>query len=247
VAEPFKSFRYAEVISIADSILDQDSLFSHSDLMEIYRMKAISHFSLGEEIYAKNCFNEILKNDPRFKLDPVQNSPKIITFFNQIKLDYLQNQITNNETTSYGQTNELLKTNTTLYSQKSMKSAVIKSILLPGWGHFQIERKKSGTLLVIASVLTLPPAVYYSYETYNREKDYLNEINSIDIEKKYNRYNESFKLRNGFLAAYAVIWLYSQWDLFSADKEVQPVEIQPGISTSIQGESVIITSIKLHF
>ncbi|MEJ2542505.1 MAG: hypothetical protein P8Y99_00390 [Calditrichaceae bacterium] len=247
VATPFKSFKYSEVVSLADSILSQDSLLTLNELLEIYRMKALSHFSLGEELYAKNCFTEILEIDPRFKLDPVQNSPKIISFFNQIKLDYLQNKITTNETTPVEQINEPIKTNFTLYPQKSMKNAVIKSIVLPGWGHLYLGKKKSGILLMMGSAVTLPSMIYFIFDTNQKEKDYLNETNLDALQTKYDDYNQSYKIRNGLIAGYSLIWLYSQWNLFSSDGTNQQLMFQPGIIKNSNGQTVWIAQIKYKF
>ncbi len=238
VAEPFKSFKYSEVIDIADSILAQDSLLSSSDLMEIYRMKALSHFSLGEELYAKNCFHEILKLNPRFKLDPVQNSPKIISFFNQIKLDYLQNQITIKDSTPFEEIKAPSKTTFSSYSQKNIKSAIVKSLVLPGWGHLYLDKKKSGIVLLMGSIVTLPSMIYFIFDTNQKEKDYLNQTNFDDIQNKYDRYNQSYKIRNGLIAGYALIWVYSQWDLFSSDSPKQPLIVQPAILNNHTGQMI---------
>jgi hypothetical protein len=247
VATPFKSFQYSEVITIADSVLAQDSLLTATELIEIYRMKALSHFSLGEEIYAKNCFNEILKTDPRFKLDPVQNSPKIISFFNQIKLDYLQNQITIKNSTPIEQNNEPLKTTFTLYPQKNIKSAMVKSVLLPGWGHLYLDKKKSGIPLLLGSIVTLPSMIYFIYDANQKERDYLNETDSDEIQTKYDTYNQAYKIRNGLIAGYALIWLYSQWDLFSGSGDRQQMMFQPGLSKNKTSHTIWTAQFNFHF
>lgn len=238
VAAPFKSFKYSEVIDIADSILAQDSLLSSSDLMEIHRMKALAHFSLGEELFAKNCFYEILKINPRFKLDPVQNSPKIISFFNQIKLDYLQNQITIKDSTPSEEIKEPAKTTFSSYSQKNIKSAIVKSLVLPGWGHLYLDKKKSGIVLLMGSIITIPSMIYFIFDTNQKEKDYLNQTNFNDIQNRYDEYNQSYKIRNGLIAGYTLIWIYSQWDLFSRDNHNQPLIVQPAILNNDTGQII---------
>lgn len=232
---PFKSFQYSEVISIADSILSQDSLLSETELIEINRMKAISHFSLGEELYARNCFYEILKIDPKFKLDPVQNSPKIIYFFNQVKLDYLQAQITLKDQTPVKQSIAPQKETFASNSEKSMKSAMIKSVLFPGWGHLYLNKKSHGVPLLIGSMLTLPPMIYYIFDCNQKEKTYLNETDHNLIQSKYDGYNQSYKIRNSFIAGFSMIWLYSQWDLFSESSNKQMITMQPNFSNDKQG------------
>jgi hypothetical protein len=247
VARPFKSFQYSEVISIADSILTQDSVLSSPDLMEIYRMKALSHFSLGEELYAKNCFYEILKIDPRFKLDPVQNSPKIISFFNQIKLDYLQNQITIKDSTPSEENNDSAKTVFPSYLQKNMKSAMVKSLVLPGWGHLYLDKKKSGIILLTGSFVTIPSMIYFIFDTNQKEKDYLNQTDFDEIQNKYDDYNQSYKIRNALIAGYALIWLYSQWDLFSGDHPNDQLMLQPAILKHNNGQTVWTAQFKYQF
>lgn len=247
VATPFKSFQYSEVISIADSILAQDSVLTSPDLMEIYRMKALSHFSLGEELYAENCFYEILKIDPRFKLDPVQNSPKIISFFNQIKLDYLQNHITMKDSTSSKKNNDSVKTAFSSYFQKNMKSAMVKSLVLPGWGHLYMDKKKSGIILLTGSFVTIPSMIYFIFDTNQKEKDYLNQTDFDEIQNKYDDYNQSYKIRNGLIAGYALIWFYSQWDLFSRDHHNNQLMLQPAILKNNDGQIVWIAQFKYQF
>lgn len=239
VSSPFKSFRYSEVIAIADSILLQDSLLSVSDLIEINRMKALSHFSLGEEVFARNSFYDILTIDPTFKLDPVQNSPKIINFFNRIKLDYLQAQIIlKDQQAPIEQKIDQLTNTQTLSPQKSMKSAMVKSMLLPGWGHLHLERNKPGILLLTGTLATLPPMFYYIFDTNKKEKVYLNATEFEDINSRYDDYNKSYKIRNGFIAGFTIIWLYSQWDLFSGNSDQQKILIQPSLSKDNHGQLI---------
>ena len=247
VAIPFKSFRYSEVIATADSILSQDSLLTSPNLIEISRMKAISHFSLAEELFARNCFNDILKIDPKFKLDPVQNSPKIISFFNQIKLDYLQSQIILGDQSPVEQKINQSKKMFTLNPQKSMKSAMVKSMLFPGWGHINFDKKKSGILLISCTLSTLPLMVYYIFDTNKKEKDYLNETDFNEISNKYDDYNKSYKIRNGFITGYTLIWLYSQWDLFSNDSKEQKMIIQPGVLKNSHGQLIWTVQFNHHF
>jgi len=243
----FRAFKYIEAISEADSILNQDTTLTSSQIIEIKRMKAISHFTIGEELMARITFNTILEFDPKFELDPVQNSPKIIDFFNQVKIDFLESQIIDSDTSKDIQRSENSLQEMTLRPQFNIKSAMVKSMILPGWGHVNMDRKKTGSLLIIGSLLTLPPALYYSYDAYEKEKDYLNETIASEIEKNYDRYNTSYKLRNGFITGYVLIWLYSQWDLFSNDNQEQIIKMQSGVSRDMHGDLILTTSIRLTF
>lgn len=248
ISSHFKSFEYSDVIIIADSILLQDSSLSSANLIEINRMKALSHFVLGEEHFSKNCFNEILKIDPKFKLDPVLNSPKIISFFNQVKLDYLQAQIILRENQSLVEQNIDQSTITKFSNQQNaMKGAMIKSILLPGWGHLHLDRKKPGILLMTGTLTTLPPMLYYIFNSNNKEKEYLNATDFDEIQTKYDSYNESYQIRNVFIAGFTIVWLYSQWDLFSENSQQQKIHIQPGLAKDRQDQIIWTVKFTHHF
>ncbi|MEW6703038.1 MAG: hypothetical protein AB1298_10030, partial [Bacteroidota bacterium] len=47
-----------------------------------------------------------------------------------------------------------------------------------------------------------------------RENNYLKETDKILIAQKYDDYNRSYRVRNTLIISYAVIWVFSQLDLF---------------------------------
>ncbi|NOY61225.1 MAG: hypothetical protein GXO75_20125 [Calditrichaeota bacterium] len=203
------NFKYDSVVTMADKMLADKRSFSESELLEIYRMKAIAHYSLLEMNAALNSFVEILKIDPEYSLDPVRTSPKIVKFFNEIKSNIQQKA-------SPPETIQPVKTDTVkliMDTGSVYRNTLARSMLLPGWGHLYLQNHKKGWLLSVLSTATLASAIYYIFDSRDKQKAYLNEIDPSMMDKKYNSYNRSYKTRNIFISAYAVLWLYSQTDI----------------------------------
>jgi tetratricopeptide (TPR) repeat protein len=211
--DKFNSFEHVEVIKMSNSLLKNKDNFSSSELIEIYRMKGISHYTLAEDEAAKRSFREILQIDPAFELNPSVTSPKIITFFNELKISY-EEEIKQEPLV-------LIKVDTVYVPQEvpmvvgieNYRSSISKSLILPGWGHLASNEKTKGVILTGLSSLSAASFLYFLFDTNKKEKDYLNEKNGERILQKYDEYNFSYKMRNISIITFAVTWIYSQIDL----------------------------------
>jgi len=150
-----RNFEYDSVITMSEQLLQDKARLAASNLVEIYRMKAIAHYSLLEMNAALNSFVEILKIDPNYSLDPVQTSPKIIKFFNEIKSNF-QNKASSAEKIQPARidTVKLVMDTSTAY-----RNTLTRSMLLPGWGHLYLQQKKNGWILSTLGVATFASAI----------------------------------------------------------------------------------------
>jgi len=208
----FKAFEYQRVIELADTLLANNEGLTTTDLCEIYRLKATAHYSLMEMKDALNSFVALLQLNPEYQLNPKYNSPKIVEFFKEIKLIRKQH-----EESTIDSTEKTPPINTLSNKDENLpydyRYVIGYSLILPGLGHLSIGQKAKGWALITASALTLSTGVYYAIETNKREKEYLQTIDKSDIEKKYDQYNQAYKIRNFALVSASLIWLYTQIDL----------------------------------
>jgi hypothetical protein len=201
--EAFRSFEYEKVIELANQLFEsEDSLENHKKI-EILRMQAIAAYSLDQEIDAEKIFLRILDLDKSFTLDEQETSPKIIDFFEKVKLSYEPKE-------ALEQPEPEPKIDSTFYFYRN---ALARSFLLPGWGHFYLDQKSKALLLGIPASAGLVTGIYYIFLTSGREKEYLNETNELKIDDRYNAYNSAYKVRNALFVSYALIWIYCQYDL----------------------------------
>lgn len=208
IVKAFNAFEYKKVVSKSEALLRQAEKPGAGQLPELLRMKAIAHYILNEEDMAALTIVEILKINPQYQLDPVQNSPKLVAFFNKIKDNYKpapQEQKPAKKNIPQKDIPDL----------RHIKGSVLRSLALPGWGHLYNGQRGKGALFMGASVLCLSSAVYLVLETKNLEEKYLNETIQTEIDKSYKTYNQFYNIRNGVIALYALVWIYVQFDLSS--------------------------------
>ncbi len=202
----FVSFHYKKVVQLADSLLQKRAQLKTADLLEILRMKAIAYYVLDQNEMAALTFVQILKIKPDYQLDPLNNSPKIIRFFEKIKADYLKNQIVKPPAKPSPATTKRVA------PPPQQSALVYQSLLWPGLGHYKLGKKKRGAVFMTGSLLFASASAYLIWRTQVLEKRYLNAVEQSDIDRKYADYDRSYRWRNAALIAYALIWAYAQYD-----------------------------------
>jgi hypothetical protein len=220
----FKNFEYRQVITIAEKLLVKKEDLSTSDLLKVYELKAISHYSLAEMEAALNNFIELLKNDPDYTLDPARTSPKIMSFFQQIKTS-LQTPV--KPKTTIPQKTKIDTVHVYVDSSRNFRKAMARSIVIPGWGHLYLGHKKKGWLLTTSSLAGLGASLYFLFDCEQKQTAYLNEINLDKIASKYDQYNNSYRTRNLSMICYSLIWIYSQADLLTTKQPTHLVYFTP--------------------
>ncbi len=63
----------------------RENLILKKDLIKIHKYRAFDFIALDETVAAKGEFMEILKLDPRFRMDPRTTSPKILSVFDDVR------------------------------------------------------------------------------------------------------------------------------------------------------------------
>ncbi len=210
----FDQFKYGDVITIANKLLLKKAPFTRKEITNIYKMKGISHYSLSEDDAAKKSFIEMLRIDTSYALDSTKVSPKIITFFRQVKNDYNQQQKDIEARTVVRIDTVFIPKVEYDYERESrLKGAIARSIIIPGLGQLYNDDYVKGIFLTVFSSAAIVSSVYYAVDSNKKEKAYLVETNRNLIESKYSDYNSSYKNRNFSFIAFGLLWIYSQVDL----------------------------------
>jgi len=67
------------------------------------------------------------------------------------------------------------------------------------------------------------------------------------MDKKYNAYNRSYKTRNILISAYAIVWLYSQIDIFVFQRKNIKGEFKAAFLPIIDSQKQIGLSAHISF
>jgi hypothetical protein len=230
----FLSFEYEKAISVADSLLKYRENYSKDILLDIYRIKGISHFSLLEDAQSEESFVNILKIDSSYLFDTARTSPKIIAFYNNVKDKYSKELQNEARQKIANDTIYITKTVIDPEAESKVKNSVYRSIILPGWGHLYTGESAKGIILASLGSVTLLSSIYFIIDSNQKEDDYKKSKNILDISHKYDKYNKSYKIKNYSLIAFSAVWLYTQIDLLfiSHDKEIKNKQVIPEINTS---------------
>jgi len=222
LTQKFRDFEYTLVIDDALRLLESKNKFSNPELIEIYRMKGISHYALLDDSEARLSFIEILKIDTAYSLDPSFTSPKIISFFNEVKNEYLISIEGKEEQVTIIKYDTVYVPTRDLTSEYNLKQALIRSIFLPGTGHLYLNSDLKSWLLTFLSAASIGTGIYFIIDTNEKEKIYLQEANRNETSEKYNDYNFSYRMRNLAFISFAALWVYSQLDLLFFIEDSQP-------------------------
>ncbi|MFC2084467.1 hypothetical protein ACFLS9_05375 [Bacteroidota bacterium] len=247
--EKYESFEYDSVIVIANDILTNIDTINNSQRIEIYTYISLAHYALGNNEAAKSSFTVILSIDKNYQLDPTAVSPKIITFYNEVRKTYKDiNEVTDDNTSSINDAN--LPNSRFIQIEKNLiRNSMIHSVILPGWGHLYLENNTKGWFLTTASSVTLGSMIYYIFDTNSKEEKYLNETRDTFIETKYNDYNSAYKIRNVLIISYLIIWVYSQIDLLFFSDTIFINKINSVLNTQVKTEypNSLIFSLRIPF
>ncbi|NIT59937.1 MAG: hypothetical protein GWN00_28075 [Aliifodinibius sp.] len=225
IKDKFKAFQYAEVIAVTEDILSGQQSVAKEHLLEILRLRAISFYSLGDIKSSLSTFIRILENDPDYKLNSQSTAPKIIDFFEEIQANFHQRSGNPQQPGDEAEPKSISGNQTNANLDNNFNSSVLKSMLLPGWGHFARGSTTKGLVIGALGLGSLGSAIYFAVDTHSKEETYLNETNRSLIDSRYDEFNAAFKRRNAFIVAYALIWLYTQVDLLYFTDNTQPAKI----------------------
>ncbi len=230
----FEGFKYKQVITGAQRLLEHINMLNENQIIEIYKLKGISHFTLSDDKGARNCFLQILNIDSSFAFDSSKTSPKIISFFNKLKVEYSK-EIMREKLFGRIKTDTvfIIKNVPVKVPDDNLKQTMIRSILFPGLGQFYNNENVKGLILTSLGAAALASSIYFIIDSNKKKNDYLNATDINTINNKYNLYNTAYKMKNISLISFAAIWLYSQVDaLFFRGKRkpnaIANLQISPG-------------------
>ena len=204
---------------------------SRSDSLEVFRLQGLSYYSVADMPGALHCFISILNINKDYQLQPHDNPPKVIDFFEAIRLNLLKSDSGNGarqkEINVSDQTETPLQTMIDSEPQY-LNKAIGYSLLLPGLGHIQTGDTPKGWILLTSGLLALGSSVYFAIDTERKEDAYLAATIKDEIKTKYNDYNQAYKIRNVSLILFTSVWIYTQLDLLYWSKPYQKkISFQP--------------------
>ncbi len=190
-------FSVAEArIEVAINAFDR---FTPAELGEIYSISALIFFSRDDQTGTRRQLDLALQVNPELKLSAREVPPQVIMILDELI------QI---RAASLPAETELRY----LIVEDPRPAAVMRSMILPGWGQLYKKQKKKGIVLISAWGLTSIGALVAHSERRRAEDHYLASIDLQQINDRYPTFNKWHKARNNLFFAAAGIWAFSYVD-----------------------------------
>lgn len=232
----YEEYEYEKVIQLSNELINSESL-DDSTRIELFFMRGVSLYAIGNENQARTSFENILKIKKTYSPDVRKVSPKIMVIFNEVKTEYIrQNPL-------QATTPEDIANIINLASEREslIKNSAVKNAIIPGWGHFSQGLTNKGIIISGLSVVNFAVMIYFVFDTNKKQEAYLKETNKLLVESKYSSYNSAYKIRNSLILSYAALWIYSQIDLHLFSKALPEVKLNELINNSTGFSSVTVS------
>jgi len=97
-------------------------------------------------------------------------------------------------------------------NKQTIRKNLIKSAIVPGWGHFSCQKYTKGTIILSLELVVMGIGIYYydramTYYDKYKKADYIVEINQY-----YNDAKTPYLYSQGFFVLGMLVWLYSMYD-----------------------------------
>jgi hypothetical protein len=197
----YEALEFDKAIQSGQNLLKSNYQFNRDELSTIHQFMALSFYNMGNIDSARVHFLSLLSIQPDFELDPVSVSPKIISFFEQLK----------NETQN-SKAGQAIGYTKYVFLEDLRPGATLRSALLPGLGQIYKHQKKRGYFIgsaFIASLAATGISLYFEKDNHNK---YLDSTTPNTIEENYKTYNNWFKKRKLFTITTISIWAVAVLD-----------------------------------
>lgn len=196
----------------------------------LHEYMALAYYNIGAADSSRTHFLSLLSLRPDYELDPVEVSPKIIAFFNEIKANFSQEApAVRSGHTRYVFVNDL------------RAGATWRSALLPGWGQFHKNQRTRGILLGSAFWSSLAATGFVWLNERDHRQTYVDAQIPAEISTAYEQYNKWHRARQFLQLTTAALWAATV-----LDANLFPYTNVPAISLDENSEA-LTASLQFHF
>ena len=205
--EAYQQFEYDAARALARAALD--AYEGPEDLAEVLVILGLISYSENRELEAELQFKEALRLNPNTHLDPLLVSPTIREFFEEVK--GRMEQAGTDETLDPG----VVPRYVLVPDRRS--EAVLRSMVLPGWGQLYKGDRTKGIVLLGVWGFTAAGSLTAHLRRQQARDDYLAAITTEEAIDRYDTFNQRHKLRNALLISAASVWIVSYVDALLVD------------------------------
>lgn len=96
---------------------------------------------------------------------------------------------------------------------------LIKSALVPGWGHFASQHYNKGAILLASEVVLFGTGLFYLDKAMDKYSQYKDATYIADIKQYYTDANDYYRVFQGFIGLGLLVWGYTIYDTIVVTEE----------------------------
>lgn len=199
-------------------LLNKQSGLSDVERAELYRILAFSAVARDDTELARQYFRSALQHNPNMRLNRTLTSPKILSVFDEARVDFKQVRILDRET--------LIQD---LKSYRLRIEGGRRSLLLPGLGQFHKGQSWRGSLFMGSAGVSVIGLAYTQVMVMDARDNYERSEEPMTAAQHYEDYRQYWRWRYGFLLATGSIYVISLLDAFlmpPSEEALQQVSVE---------------------
>ncbi len=218
--DAYLSGNFSRVEQIAERALAGNSAEDTSKAL-IYMALGCSYAMRQMEFPAKEAFRNALNLNPDLEYTAADLPPPVWRIFKPVQ-DKFKNEKKPSLIGSPEETETKIPQDTVRISvpYSHSRKSVIKSILFPGWGQIS-EHDKNGYLFAGVEVLLIGGFTASVIMAGEKREEYMKAEEPAEISRKYDAYNDFYRLCWGLGIAAALNYMVAQYDFFANPPAIQ--------------------------
>ncbi len=205
--DAYQQLDYARAADSARAALDLHGRYTRRELVDLHTILGLISFSRDQAQEARDQFTTALSLDPDLHLDSLLVSPKILTFFEEVRGAFEQprrQEDGNPASVRY------------VIIEDRRSEAALRSMMLPGWGQLHKGERTKGRVLLGLWGTAVAGTVATHLLREQARKDYQAAATPDEALERYDPFNRWHKTRNALVLATAGVWIYSYVDALMA-------------------------------
>lgn len=211
--QAYNQLDYDQATSKAQAALKNYQGLTPEQITELHEVLAFIYFSEDKLSLSRQHFESAISLTPSLELDSLYVSPIIINFFNQLKHERDLKQSESENATS---------TVRYLVIRDPRPPAVIRSLVLPGWGQLYKGEKSKGIVFSGLWGLGVIGSVVAHFGREGAHNRYLSATGQSEFDSRYDTFKTWHKARNSLLLFSAGVWAVTFADALLTGKPTEP-------------------------
>jgi hypothetical protein len=201
IQQAYRDLDYEAADRKAREALGQYGEFTVQQLTDLHTVVGLIAYNRSDFLEARRQFISALQLSPELKLDPLVVPPKILAYFGSVKSELQAGGIDDAQAVSRY-----------VFVGDPRRDAVLRSMVLPGWGQLYKGHKIKGWVFSGAWATAIGGALWAHRKRADAEEFYEAASDTLSAVQRYPRFNRWHKARNGLVQGAALVWVVSYVD-----------------------------------